>query len=81
MTDQDPDSAPQGPLSIDIGPRGTIIIHGTVIIHDRDGNVLPQPASKYEGTVKLCGCGRSATKPFCDGSHKQAPLPPSPGSP
>jgi len=81
MGDPETGDAPQGPIRIRIGPRGTIIIEGTVIIRDREGKVIPQPPSKYEGTVKLCGCGRSNTKPFCDGSHKEAPLLPPTGSP
>ncbi|MCI0407125.1 MAG: CDGSH iron-sulfur domain-containing protein, partial [Acidobacteria bacterium] len=71
-----PDSRPT-PLSITIRPAGTIVIEGEVIVRDTAGNILPQPPAKHPGIVKLCGCGRSATKPFCDGSHKQAiPAPP-----
>ena len=41
--------------------------------------VIPQKAP-YEveleaGTYYWCSCGRSATQPFCDGSHKGTDLP------
>jgi CDGSH-type Zn-finger protein len=52
--------------------KGTIVLEGPVIIRDEDGVEVPQPPAKHPGIVKLCGCGRSRNKPFCDGSHKQA---------
>ena len=62
--------SPERPLSIVYKKKGTIVIEGAVIIRDTDGNEIPQPPPKHPGIVKLCGCGRSQTKPFCDGSHK-----------
>jgi CDGSH-type Zn-finger protein len=59
------------PLRITFKRRGTILIEGVVEVRDEEGNVVPQPPAKQEGLVKFCGCGHSATKPFCDGSHKQ----------
>lgn len=59
------------PTSIVFKRRGTIIIEGPVIVRDEDGNEVPQPVAKHPGILKLCGCGRSETKPFCDGSHKK----------
>jgi CDGSH-type Zn-finger protein len=61
------------PITITCKPRGTIVIAGTVVLHDVDGNVIPQPPPKHPGILKLCGCGRSANRPFCDGSHKRDP--------
>ena len=47
--------------------NGPFLISGDVEIEDADGNVKP-----CEGkTTALCRCGASATKPFCDGSHKK----------
>lgn len=58
------------PITITVKPRGTISIEAEVIVRDVDGNEIPQPPPKRPGIVKFCGCGRSANKPFCDGSHK-----------
>ncbi|QEC50855.1 CDGSH iron-sulfur domain-containing protein [Baekduia soli] len=33
---------------------------------DQDGREI----SVHQRTVALCRCGRSARKPFCDGTHK-----------
>ena len=49
-----------------INPKsGSIRISGDVDFIDADGLVL-----KSESNVKLCGCGHSKDKPYCDGSHK-----------
>jgi CDGSH-type Zn-finger protein len=37
-----------------------------VTIVDAEGNRFEVP----EGTIALCRCGRSQTKPFCDASHR-----------
>jgi CDGSH-type Zn-finger protein len=58
------------PIRITVEPLGTIIVHGEVRVEDREGNGIPLPVAKNPGMVKFCGCGRSKTKPFCDGSHK-----------
>ena len=46
-------------------PDGPYRLNGELTILDRDGRPLPERASP----VYLCRCGRSADKPFCDGSH------------
>lgn len=58
------------PVTITIRPSGSIVIEGPVVVRDNDGNPLSPPVVKTPGIVKLCGCGASKTKPFCDGSHK-----------
>ncbi|MEO8294236.1 MAG: CDGSH iron-sulfur domain-containing protein [Gemmatimonadota bacterium] len=63
-----------GPITITVKPSGTIVIHGEAHIVDTEGNALVIPPFKQPGVIKLCGCGRSANRPFCDGSHKK-PVP------
>jgi CDGSH-type Zn-finger protein len=60
------------PVRIVIKPAGPIHIHGPVILEDHEGNPITPPPSKVAGVIKLCGCGLSANKPFCDSSHKKA---------
>jgi CDGSH-type Zn-finger protein len=60
-----------GPIQIVFKKKGTIHVHGEVEVRDEDGNLVQIPPGKIPGVVKFCGCGRSATKPFCDGSHKR----------
>jgi CDGSH-type Zn-finger protein len=44
---------------------GPLIVRGSFELQDQDG--APIPAGRR--VVALCRCGRSALKPFCDGSH------------
>jgi CDGSH-type Zn-finger protein len=46
---------------------GPLIVRGRFTIAAQDG--APIPAGRR--TVALCRCGRSALKPFCDGSHQR----------
>jgi CDGSH-type Zn-finger protein len=47
-------------------PDGPLLLRGSFTITDTDGReIVPD-----RGTVALCRCGRSALKPFCDGSHR-----------
>jgi len=62
---------PDTPLKITVKARGTIVVEGAIVVYDEAGNEVPQPPQKHAGIVKLCGCGRSASRPFCDGSHKR----------
>lgn len=52
-------------------PAGPLIVEGHVIVLDNEGRPVEPPPQKVPGQTKLCGCGLSATKPFCDGSHKR----------
>jgi len=52
-------------VTISVRPNGPLIVTGACDVKDAEGNVLPA----RERTV-LCRCGASATKPYCDGEHK-----------
>jgi hypothetical protein len=57
---------------------GPILVEGPVELVDQDGIPLTPPPAKTAGQIKLCSCGHSATRPFCDGTHKSIarPIPP-----
>ncbi len=64
-------------LPVVIKPLGPIVIEGPIDLRDHEGNPISIPPNKSPGIIKLCGCGRSLKRPFCDGTHKQPILPPS----
>ena len=41
-----------------------IEVNGDFNLHDSDGN-----AYRQHGKVRLCRCGQSNKKPYCDNSH------------
>ncbi|MFI5935495.1 CDGSH iron-sulfur domain-containing protein [Actinoplanes sp. NPDC051494] len=45
---------------------GPLLVRGDFTLRTPDGDVI----DPGRGTVALCRCGRSAVKPFCDGTHK-----------
>lgn len=58
------------PFIIRCRENGPYVIKGAVSIVDHNGNEFPLPAGK--DSVALCRCGQSQSRPFCDGSHRQA---------
>lgn len=56
------------PLVIRCRENGPLVVYGAVKVVDAEGNEFPLPVGKEN--VALCRCGHSATKPFCDGSHR-----------
>jgi len=50
-----------------INSNGSIKIEGDFEIVDTNGNAY---GLQGRTALSLCRCGRSANKPFCDGSHK-----------
>ena len=58
------------PLTIKVRPDGPLVLQGPATIVDEHGNPFLPPVGKP--LIALCRCGQSATKPFCDGSHKRA---------
>ncbi len=53
--------------SITVYPDGPLLVRG-VRISNPDGTEIPNDRH----TVALCRCGKSAIKPWCDGTHKIA---------
>ena len=53
--------------SVTVYPDGPLVVRGNFAIKHVDGTDIPSGT-----TVALCRCGRSAVKPLCDGSHKNA---------
>ncbi len=55
-------------MSTTISPYedGPLIVRGDFEIVTPDGEII-DPGRR---TVALCRCGKSAIKPFCDGTHK-----------
>jgi CDGSH-type Zn-finger protein len=47
---------------------GPLLVRGDIELRTQDGHRI----ETNRKTIALCRCGRSATKPFCDGSHKAA---------
>lgn len=52
---------------IKVRDDGPYKVTGPVLVIDADGNRF----EVQEGPIALCRCGQSATKPFCDASHKR----------
>jgi CDGSH iron-sulfur domain-containing protein 3 len=54
-------------VTIKVRENGPYRITGPFELIDADGVAYELPEGE---TVALCRCGRSATKPFCDKSHR-----------
>ena len=52
-------------VKITIRNNGPYAIEGEFTLVDADGNEVPITKNK------LCRCGGSTTKPFCDGTHSK----------
>jgi CDGSH-type Zn-finger protein len=48
--------------------NGPLLIEGEFAIHDPAGSMFGLAGRTV---IKLCRCGHSANKPFCDGSHNR----------
>jgi CDGSH-type Zn-finger protein len=46
--------------------NGPYLVRGPFTLVDQDGNEI----EVKRRVVALCRCGRSQTRPFCDGTHK-----------
>jgi 3-phenylpropionate/trans-cinnamate dioxygenase ferredoxin subunit len=54
-------------VSIKALKNGPYEVTGTVELQDADGKAKPSG----DDPIYLCRCGRSSTKPFCDGTHRK----------
>jgi CDGSH-type Zn-finger protein len=54
-------------VTITVRENGPYRITGPFSLIDADGNAYELPPGE---TVALCRCGLSATKPFCDKTHR-----------
>ena len=52
-------------VRLTLHPDGPAEVTGQIEIARHDGEPVEPPMP----TIYLCRCGRSETKPFCDGSH------------
>jgi CDGSH-type Zn-finger protein len=55
-------------VRIKVRENGPYLVTGAVTVTDCDGN----PYEVRGENIALCRCGRSGTKPFCDGTHRDA---------
>jgi len=53
---------------ITVRPHGPLLIEGDFEIVDPEGRAFELAGRT---SVKLCRCGQSNDKPFCDGKHKE----------
>lgn len=60
------DDQNQSRASISFEKNGPIHVQNLERLLDADGNPIPAA-----GRLKLCRCGGSSTKPFCDSTHKR----------
>lgn len=62
-------------VEIHVRPDGSYKVYGPVRILDVDGNAYDlephRKPDKVGERIKLCRCGASKTKPFCDESHRE----------
>jgi CDGSH-type Zn-finger protein len=56
--------------TVTVYPDGPLVVRGDFELREVDGERI---AGGH--TIALCRCGRSAVKPYCDGSHKVRRLP------
>lgn len=54
------------PVRITPHRDGPLLVRGSFVLTDQDGNEIALDRSP----VALCRCGKSRSRPFCDGSHQ-----------
>ena len=58
-------------VEIKVRDHGPYKVTGRVRLIDAEGGEFEVDAGDGAAAIALCRCGRSQTKPFCDGSHKE----------
>jgi CDGSH-type Zn-finger protein len=56
-------------VEITVRENGPYRVKGDVRLVDAQGNEIDTAPYEKDGTIVLCRCGESKTKPFCDKSH------------
>jgi CDGSH-type Zn-finger protein len=59
-------------VEIKVRANGPYKVAGDVRLVDADGNEIDTKPYEKDGSIVLCRCGESKTKPFCDRSHRTA---------
>jgi CDGSH-type Zn-finger protein len=59
-------SSPERPVVVTPYRDGPLLVRGPIVLRDQDGEEI----AVDRATIALCRCGRSRTRPFCDGTHK-----------
>jgi CDGSH-type Zn-finger protein/uncharacterized Fe-S cluster protein YjdI len=67
-----PLAARAGPLHIEPQRNGPLCVRGNVEVLSGTGRTVARVGAPNADEVRLCRCGQSRNKPFCDGSHAVA---------
>jgi CDGSH-type Zn-finger protein len=62
------DNEQEDGVTIRVNENGPYVVRGPARVVDAEGKEYDVSARK---AVKLCRCGGSTTKPFCDGAHSK----------
>ena len=64
--------APTDVCVVRVTADGPMLVRGSIRLLDEEGNAVPI----RRRVNAICRCGRSASQPFCDGTHKIVPFSP-----
>jgi CDGSH-type Zn-finger protein len=59
-------------VEIKVRENGPLKVTGDVRLVDAKGELIDTAPHEKNGSIVLCRCGESQTKPFCDQSHTSA---------
>jgi CDGSH-type Zn-finger protein len=52
-------------IVVTVNPGGPLSLEGNLTVKKQNGEIIKEAERLF-----LCRCGSSASKPFCDGTHK-----------